>query len=312
MELIKNTLKNSILLILVNLILSGQVSSKENNISKNDTSSISSSNICTAVMAVSTYYAISMYIMGKTWYKDKDIVPFHFYNDNSGYLQVDKFGHAFGAYTYSFIGYHGLKMMGMNNLESLIYGGSLGFIMQAPIEIMDGIHEGYGFSWGDIIANTLGSGIVISQQLLFDNQLVKYKFTYWKSKYSESANGMLGTSFIDGIFKDYNAHTYWLSLPINAIHNNNNIPEWLNFAVGYGAGGMYGEFTNESTYHGVDLPKTERYRRILISLDIDWTKIRTESTILKTILDGFTLVKVPFPAVEINSKGEVLLHLIYY
>ena len=42
------------------------------------------------------YYAASMIVLGQTWYKDKERVPFHFYNDNRGYLQVDKFGHMFG------------------------------------------------------------------------------------------------------------------------------------------------------------------------------------------------------------------------
>jgi len=43
------------------------------------------------------------------WYKDEPRVPFEFYNDSKGYLQVDKFGHAFGAYFESYVGYHALR-----------------------------------------------------------------------------------------------------------------------------------------------------------------------------------------------------------
>lgn len=33
-------------------------------------------------------------------------------------------------------------------------------------------------------SQALGSGWVIGQELLFDEQLIKYKFSYWESKYS--------------------------------------------------------------------------------------------------------------------------------
>lgn len=48
-------------------------------------------------------------------------------------------------------------------------------------------------------------------------------------------------------------------------------------AVGYGANGMYGEFENIKSYNGITIPETERYRQYLFSLDVDWTKIRTDS-----------------------------------
>ena len=113
------------------------------------------------------YYVSSLYILGETWYKDKESVAFHFYNDNAGYLQVDKFGHMFGSYVYSYIGYYGLLKLGATRNEALIFGSTLGFVLQLPVEILDGSHEGYGFSWGDIVANAMGSALVFGQELLF-------------------------------------------------------------------------------------------------------------------------------------------------
>lgn len=49
---------------------------------------------------------------------------------------------------------------------------------------MDGIHEGHGFSWGDMATNAIGSGLIVGQELLFNKQIVKYKFSYWGSTYS--------------------------------------------------------------------------------------------------------------------------------
>jgi len=269
-------------------------------------------NVYKALGLTSAYYAGSLFILGKTWYSDKERVPFHFYNDNKGYLQVDKLGHTFGAYVYSYIGFHYLLNSGYNRKDALLFGATLGLILQAPIEIMDGIHEGYGFSWGDMAANTMGSAIVLGQELLFKEQLFKYKFSYWESVYSRKANGYLGTNSFTRIFDDYNGHTYWLSCPINKILPNKITPDWLNISFGYGANGMYGEFENITEYNGAVIPETTRYRQYLLSLDVDWTKIKTNSRFLKIVLKGMTFVKFPFPALEYNSKGKLKVYGVYY
>ncbi len=79
-------------------------------------------------------------------------------------MQVDKFGHMFGSFAYNQIRYSGLLKMGATRRDTLLYGSTLGFVLQLPIEIMDGIHEGYGFSWGDVVANAMGSALVIGQE----------------------------------------------------------------------------------------------------------------------------------------------------
>ena len=279
---------------------------------KSDTAKMEKKVVYKSVLFTGAYTTGSIYILGKTWYKDREKVPFHFYNDNAGYLQVDKFGHMFGGYLYSYIGYFGLLKLGTTRKEALIFGSTLGFVLQFPIEIMDGIHEGYGFSWGDIAANTMGSVLVFGQELLFNEQLVKYKFSYWESEYSKNANGYFGQTTLNRLLNDYNGHTYWLSMPLNMIAGKNRLPDWLNIAVGYGANGMYGEFENISDYNGVAIPETERYRQYLFSLDVDWTKIKTNSGFLKILFKGMTFVKLPFPALEYNSKGEFKGYWMYY
>lgn len=292
-------------------ILPKNVYSKENE-AHTDTNQIPSISLIEAVALTSAYYATTMYIMSKTWYKDRPPVPFHFDNDWSGYLQIDKFGHAYGAYFYSFIGYHGLLDLGFSRTEALIYGGSLGLILQTPIEIMDGLHTGYGFSWGDMAANTIGSAIVVGQELLFDEQLIRYKFSYSDSKYIEQSNGYLGKSSFERIIKDYNGHTYWLSIPINKLIKNEILPSWLSVSAGYSANGMFGEYDNITHYNGVDIPQTTRYRQYLLSLDIDWTRIETDSKFLKTFFHALNFIKFPFPAIEYNSLGQTRAYWFYF
>jgi hypothetical protein len=277
-----------------------------------DSTAINKRGLYKAIAIESAYYAGSLAILNNVWYKDKAKVPFHFFNDNRGYLQVDKFGHAFGAYAQSYIGYHWLESIGVGRTNALIFGGTLGFILQTPIEIMDGTHEGWGFSWGDMAANAFGSALVIGNELLFKEQLIKFKFGYWESSYSRNANGYLGKTSLDRLLKDYNGHTYWLSLPVNKLVKHQRIPKWLNIAVGYGANGMYGEFENITEYNGVLIPPTERYRQYLFSFDVDWTKIKTRSKVIKIVFKGLTFIKLPFPALELNSKGQLKGYWIYF
>ncbi len=265
-----------------------------------------------AMAVTGLYYGASIYVFNQTWYKDRETVPFHFYDDSKAYLQVDKLGHAFGSYFYSYIGYSSLKYLGFSRNASLIYGGTLGFVLQFPIEIMDGFHEGWGFSWSDIAANASGSLFVIGQELLFQEQIAKFKYSYWESEYSSKANGYLGDNSFDRILDDYNGHTYWLSVPINKLIQKSIVPDWLCVSLGYGANGMYGEYNNISEYNGVAIPETQRYRQFLFSLDIDWTKIQTKSEILNIILKGLTFIKLPFPALEYNSLGELKYHWVYF
>lgn len=258
------------------------------------------------------YYATSLLVLSKTWYKGRERVPFHFYNDNRGYMQVDKLGHTFGAYVYSYIGYHYLLHAGLTRSEALTYGATLGLVLQTPIEIMDGIYEGYGFSWGDMAANTMGSALVLGQELLFNEQLIKYKFSYWESRYARQANGYLGTTTLNRMLDDYNGHTYWLSMPLSRLTGIEHIPSWICISAGYSANGMFGEFENITSYNGVPIPETIRYRQYLLSLDIDWTRIPTSSRFLKTLFKGMTFIKLPFVTLEYNSKGQFKGYWVYY
>jgi hypothetical protein len=264
------------------------------------------------VGAQAAIYAGGLYYLTGVWYKDRDPVPFHFYNDNAGYLQIDKFGHAMTAYVESSLSYHAYRLAGMPKKQALIYGGLMGFAMQAPIEIADGLNEGWGFSIGDIAANTFGSLVMITQEYFFDEQIVIPKFSFYRSVYADAAHGDLGRHCLESMSDDYNGHTYWYSANLRKMSNNSFFPKWLNVAVGYSAGGMFGEFENKTEYNGLPIPETQRYRQFLLSLDVDWTRIPTRSRFLQFVFKGMNIIKLPFPALEYNTKGQMKAHWIYF
>lgn len=267
----------------------------------------------TAAIAVpACVYVGGISYLSFIWYKDHQRVPLHFYNDNAGYLQMDKMGHAFGAYLESYACYSWLRKAGVNKNKALIFGGSAGFLMQLPIEIFDGLYQGWGFSWGDVIANTAGSALMVGQEVLFDQQIIRHKMSFSKSEYFDQSNGYLGGNVFESFFYDYNSHTHWFSSNVSNFLMHETLPPWLNIAVGYSANGMFGEFKNLTYYNGVRLPEIQRTRQFLLSLDIDWEKIHTNSPLLKALFKGLNFVKVPFPALEINSQGKLKGYWLYF
>jgi len=276
-----------------------------------DSMTINKARLATVVSGVSVAYFGSMAYLQYIWYKDHERVSFHFYNDFKGYNQIDKFGHAYGAYLESYIGFHSLLWAGVPRRKAALIGGGFGFLLQLPIEIWDGMYEGWGFSWSDVAANTIGSAMVVGQEFAFREQIVKYKLSFYPSPYAKQANGYLGEGFNQFMY-DYNGHTNWLSVGVNRIIRNEKIPDWINVAVGYGAGGMYGEFENKTRYKGVDIPETERYRQFLFSFDVDFSKIPAHNKHLKKVLNSLFMIKVPFPTVEFNTKGQLRFYPLYY
>lgn len=254
----------------------------------------------TVIITESAFYLSGNAYLQYVWYKDHNRTKFHFYNDNKGYLQMDKCGHAYSAYQYSRKGYEALRWAGVSKKKSLIYGGPLGLILQTPIEVFDGLYEGYGFSKGDMWANTFGSALFTAQQAIWDKQVVRMKFSYSPSGYPKYRPKVLGQTELESFFMDYNGHTYWLSVNLQDLIGKNKLPAWFNIALGYSANGMLGEFKNPDYINYQPAPKFERYRQYILSLDIDLSKIKTRSKFLKALFNQLNVIKVPFSGIEYN------------
>lgn len=273
--------------------------------------SVNGKQLKTVIGAEVIFYAAGISYLNYIWYKDHNRSPFHFYNDFKGHLQMDKAGHAFASYYESLIAYQALRWAGVNKKNALIFGGTLGIILQTPIEILDGMYEGWGFSWPDMAANTFGSVLFITQQAIWDEQIVRMKFSYSPSIYP-AYHSELGTTPLNSFFLDYNAHTYWFSGNINKITGITSIPEWLNIALGYSANGMIGKLENPTFYQGKPFPHLSRYRQFLLSFDINFAKIPAEKKWLRNFYRAINCIKIPFPALEYNRIEGIKLRPLYF
>jgi len=247
--------------------------------------------------------------LNELWYKDYPRSSFHSLNDNSQWMQMDKFGHAYTSYFIGKMGMDALAWSGETKKHQLIYGATLGFVFLTPVEILDGFSQEWGFSTGDILANAMGTGLLIGQELLWDEQRVQFKFSFSATEYPDLIPEKLGSTTLQQVLKDYNGQTYWLSVNLRSFFKESEIPRWFNVAIGYGANGL-----PEGSYDFTTTPPQpiESYRQFFASIDVDLTKIRTNSGFLKTVFNLFNYVKVPAPSIEYRSNGEFVFHFLYF
>jgi len=183
--------------------------------------------------------------------------------------------HHGSAYQESYSAYYALRWAGVDKRRALIYGAPVGLVFETPIEIFDGLYEGWGFSWWDMLANTFGTALFTVQEVLFDEQIILMKFSYSPSGYPKYHH-ILGETPIENFIFDYNGHTYWLSGNLERLTGIQKLPGWLNIAIGYSGNGMIKEFENPEYYRGKPFPEIERYRQWLFSLDIDLSRIPSD------------------------------------
>lgn len=248
--------------------------------------------------------------LDQLWYTNYPKSNFHFINDNSEWMQIDKVGHFYSSYQMGRLGSEMLNWSGATKKDQLIYGSSLGFAFLTAVEVLDGFSSEWGASTGDIIANASGTALYVSQELLWNEQRIIPKFSFHTTQYAKYRPNVLGHSFTEQLLKDYNGQTYWLSVNLHSFLKDSKIPKWLNLAVGYGADGMIsGNGEDPNFFLGPNNPRT---RQLYLSFDVDLTKIKTKSHLLKTVFSVLNTLKIPAPTMEIQQFNQFKLHFIYF
>ncbi|MDB2385680.1 YfiM family protein, partial [Polaribacter sp.] len=272
---------------------------------KSDTLNIKRRN---AVVVTETVLATgTLFALNELWYKDYPRSSFQFKNDNNDWKQMDKAGHLMTSYYFGKIGMETLDWAGVSKKNQLIYGATLGFTFLTAVEILDGFSQQWGASLGDVVANATGTGLLVGQELLWNEQRIKVKYSFHQTKYATQRPETLGEGFLQQTIKDYNGQTYWLSANLWSFDKEGNFPKWLNIAFGYGADGML--FGNNSPTNSL---LQNPYRQFYLSLDADLTKINTKSKFLKTCFSVINFIKIPAPALEFNTKNGFKVHYLYF
>lgn len=261
------------------------------------------------VITEATAGGLTLLGLNQLWYSDFERSKFHTINDNNEWLQMDKLGHAFTAYQVGRIGADVLHWSGVNKKDQLLYGATLGFSFLTAVEVLDGFSKEWGFSWGDFAANASGTGLYVGQELLWKEQRITLKYSFHRTGFAAQRPDKLGVGLLEESLKDYNGQTYWLSANLHSFFKQSKLPKWLNVAFGYGGEGLLaGTKAKQIELFG----QHNRRRQYYLSLDIDLTKINTNSHILRTLFSIFNVVKVPLPTVEFTDKNDIKFHAIYF
>ncbi|WP_254712666.1 MULTISPECIES: DUF2279 domain-containing protein [unclassified Polaribacter] len=245
--------------------------------------------------------------LNQLWYKDYPRSGFHFKNDNNDWKQMDKVGHMMTSYYIGKIGMEVLDWAGVSRKNQLIYGATSGFAFLTAVEVLDGFSDEWGASPGDILANAAGTGLLVGQELLWNEQRITVKYSFHQTEFAKQRPNTLGENYLQQALKDYNGQTYWLSANIWSFNKKSSFPKWLNVALGYGAEGML--YGNSNAVNPI---QQDAYRQFYLSLDLDLTKIKTNSEFLKSVFSVVNFIKIPAPTLEINTKGALTFHYMYF
>lgn len=264
------------------------------------------------------FWAGSFYTLNKAWYANYPRSKFHFYNDWKEWQQMDKAGHSWSAYQLSRLSSGLWRAAGSNQKSSAWIGSLTSMGYMGVIEILDGYSDKWGFSGYDVLSNSIGASAFLFQELAWKQQRISLKLSYSPVRYGAlrgRANDLFGSSDPEKILKDYNGQTYWASINLRSFFPQTRLPKWLGLSLGYGAKTMLGGYENvwtdalgnEIVRH--DIP---RYKRMYLSFDVDLSRIPIRNKFIKTIFSMANVLKMPAPALELNTKGGVRFHPLFY
>ncbi|WP_375433615.1 DUF2279 domain-containing protein [uncultured Hymenobacter sp.] len=258
-----------------------------------------------AGLAVS--YTGLTYGLSEGWYTGEK-TKLHWFNDFPEWKQLDKAGHFWGAFHESRGAVDMLQWAGVPERRAIWYGGFVGFLLQSPIELLDGRDPAYGASATDLAANFLGSVALIGQQLAWQQVRIMPKYSFHTTPYAARRPNVLGKSLAEQHLKDYNGQTYWLCADVGAwLPAGSRWPRWLQPAVGYGGQQMV--FNDPATNAAAGL---QAYRQYYLSLDVDLRHIPTRSKLLRRVFYVASIFHLPAPALEWSKRRGFVARGLYY
>lgn len=237
------------------------------------------------------------------WYSGYPQSNFHPILDGKEWLGIDKCGHATTGYQIARTVSEAYGWSGVREGKSVLIGSLSAFTYLGVVEVFDGFSAGWGFSWGDMLANTVGTGAFAIQALSPKSPIVKLKFSYQPTDFAALRPDVLGNNFSERLLKDYNGHTYWLTgLPKSKVKS-----WWIMPAVGYGATGLAGGSNNPPPYDYI-----KRSQQYYLSFDVNWAQINPRSGALKFLIYVVDIVKIPAPTLEYRINGNWRFHALYF
>ena len=257
--------------------------------------------------------ATSLVFLNEVWYDQYQKESFHFFNDLKEWRYMDKIGHVCTSYQMNLNSYAIFSKFQENQNKVLVKSSLYSFGYLTGMEILDGFSSEWGFSWYDFIANGVGTGLFAFQQKKWKENRFDIKFSSHLTPYAACRPNLLGNTNLERIFKDYNGQTYWLTVDFNKfLKKENKVLKWFNLALGYSVDGLTGANENPFTsIHHFDCNSYERKSKFLLSFDINLKNIKNKNRFIKSLLSPFSVIKIPFPTLQI-MKNDTKYYWLYF
>jgi hypothetical protein len=168
------------------------------------------------------------------------------------YGGADKMGHMYSTYLWS-LGFSSLyEYWGMSNDDALLYGPLTSWVFQGMMEIGDSFSETQGFSYEDLVMNTVGAAFYY----------VREKYPAVKSKLDFRLEYIPDFNSDVDFFTQYNSMKYLFALKFSGFESMEDSPmKYFELQAGYYTRG-YSESENYNTkervgYLGIGINSSE-------------------------------------------------------
>jgi uncharacterized protein YfiM (DUF2279 family) len=239
------------------------------------------------------------------WWSGEKSEGFFFRADwDEQFRDQDKFGHFYGGYHLTRAGNTLLRGACVRKRNAVMLSAVYATLFQLQIEIWDGRYEKYGFSYPDLLANTVGMGLAVLHAVKPETEIIKPTISYRQTAAMKDQRP--GDEIRHSI--DYSGQTYWLSLDVDAALPAAARPYWpgiIRFSVGH-------SITDwilprpPGAAEGVGQETVRAKRKILLSLDLEAEKLPGNHPVWVFVKRQLGFIRLPAPALQITPSVDFI------
>ena len=161
-------------------------------------------------------------------------------------------------------------------------GAALGFALELPKEIGDGLHQDKGFSGPDMLGALLGAVLPAARATWRPARLVSLKANYWPAAELRNRNGRPEPQ----LESDYAGQRYYLAFSPGALGRTAPWPPWLGVAVGHSV-----------PYWASQPPIDEWY----LALDLRFESLPVRGAVWRRVAWMLDQIHVPAPGLRLRA-----------
>jgi len=213
------------------------------------------------------------------------------FQEDTKYGGADKFGHMYSTYLWS-LGFASLyEYWGMEEEESMIYGPLTSWLFQGIMEVGDSFSDSQGFSYEDMVMNTLGAGFYYLRE----------KYPSLKSKLDLRLEYVPDFQGDADIFTQYNSMKYLFALKFSGFESmESNFLRYGELHLGYYTRG----YQNNKAYD-------QKERVVYVGIGINVSEVLASMGWLKTS-KIFNYYQLPYTYVPVGYDFDSNSHVAPY